>query len=557
MESATTSVHHHAVHHHASDDEYHRWLVQLDQQFQREVNQLPLFTTDVSNLWALYLDNLPPGQRQFHNCNACRHFIERFGGLALVSRSGHLSSPLWGTMDSVPDLYLHSVKAMDIAVREATVTGVFLADEDIGLVRTRIVRKKVATWGTPQTGMWHHFAVTAPARSLVAPGGAKNAAQLMAEKCGDFETVKRALGEFQPDMLQVAVSLLKGDKLYRSEKVLGQAEWLLDLQFEANRTTGKWRDAVIWRAVASAPAGFCHPRSSMIATLLEDLQGGMGIGQASKRFAEKMNPLRYQRPQAAPKAATIQQAEQLVEKLGIERALQRRMALAQEVQAIWQPHAQRRQPRERATSVFSHLAPPPPAASSAQLVTSAKTVITWVKFASTVLPGAAGIEVFVRSGLRSFSTLLTAVHPEAPPVLQWDSLEQRNPFSWYFWSGGSTPASFGLTAGKFHKVIGITLKPNLWNNRTDHHASGVLFMIHGARDTRVPGLCLFPEILRSDLHGVRSVIEAHSNSKKVVRDNFIQEAAGLLMQSGSAWDLQVRVTHTSGLVSDFTIDRWD
>ena len=110
--------------------------------------------------------------------------------------------------------------------------------------------------------------------------------------------------------LAQALKLLKSEALYRSEKVLGQAQWLYDLHRAL--PSRRNRDHVLWRAVAAAPAGFCHPRSSMIGTLLEDLAAGMPFDDVSRRFAEKMHPLLYQRPQAAPSAGNIAQAEKIV-----------------------------------------------------------------------------------------------------------------------------------------------------------------------------------------------------------------------------------------------------
>ena len=84
-----------------------------------------------------------------------------------------------------------------------------------------------------------------------------------------------AMGEFTREHLETALTLLKTDSLYRSEKVLGQTEWLHGLHVARAAAHGSAANAnVVWRAVATAPAGFCHPRSSMIGTLLEDIAAG-------------------------------------------------------------------------------------------------------------------------------------------------------------------------------------------------------------------------------------------------------------------------------------------
>lgn len=40
-------------------------------------------------------------------------------------------------------------------------------------------------------------------------------------------------------------------------------------------------------------------------------------------------------------------------------------------------------------------------------------------------------------------------------------------------------------------------------------------MIEGAKDQRTPSACLFPEILKSELRGIRSVIEAYSHCEQM------------------------------------------
>ena len=55
-----------------------------------------LFTTDAADLFATFLANLPPDQRQHHTCQACRHFVERFGDLVTIDEAGHTTPAMWG-----------------------------------------------------------------------------------------------------------------------------------------------------------------------------------------------------------------------------------------------------------------------------------------------------------------------------------------------------------------------------------------------------------------------------------------------------------------------------
>jgi hypothetical protein len=53
--------------------------------------------------------------------------------------------------------------------------------------------------------------------------------------------------------------------------------------------------------------------------------------------------------------------------------------------------------------------------------------MTWEKFARTMLPEALSIEAQVPAGPERFMALVTAANADAPPILQWDAEERRNP----------------------------------------------------------------------------------------------------------------------------------
>lgn len=527
-----------AVPHGNHDDaDYDAYLARVNARFLANVGDspAPLFTTDAEGLWEAYLGAFDGPARQYHNCHACRQFIERFGGLVTIDETGRTASAIWSEEDA-PEAYLPAVAAMARLARRGKVTGAFMSSD--------------ATWGSPVTGIWKHFHVRPPAR-LVYRRATLTAGQAMAEKREDFKTVMHALNEFTQPMIEQALTLLRTDALYRSEKVLGQAEWLHALHVARAAAQGSNRANVVWRAVAQAPAGFCHPRSSMIGTLLEDIAAGMDFGDVSRRFAAKMHPLAYQRPQAAPSAATIAQAEKVMEQLGAAGSLARRFARLDEIRALWRPTVM---PQPATTGVFGHLLPKGQGA--APMTGVPPVTMTWEKFQREVLPTAQRIEWYAPPSRQSFCGLVTAVNPDAPPILQWDREGARNPVSWYFWHGGSLPSEYGLATATWHDVEAVALKPSMWNGGQEHQGKGVLFVIAGARESRMHGSGLFPECLRSEFHGVRSVIEAYSRSAEIAGLHE-PHAAGIMVSAGrDTWDVRLRVT-SAGRPVEYRLDRWD
>jgi len=513
--------------------DYETFLARFNSRFLATVGSGPLFTTDAEGLFAAYLESFPEGaERQHHNCSACRHFIERYARLVTIDENGKTTPAL---LDIEDDLYGAALAGMAKIVRKAKVTGVFLSSERI--------------LGSPVTGSWRHLSVELP-KAMLYSRVTLTANQAMAEKRENFININRALSEFTLPMLEQALALLKTDSLYRSEKVIGPAQWLHDLHVA--RDAAHHKGNVVWRAVATAPAGFCHPRASMVGTLLEDIASGMDFAEVSRRFQSKMHPLQYQRPQAAPNAGAIAQAEKIVQQLGASGSLARRFARLEEIQAIWKP---RQQPETKREGVFGHLkakAAPDPSNMAVPPVT-----MTWDKFQRTVLPEAETIEFYARAARDSYTALLTAVNADAPPILQWDDPEHRNPFSWYVWNGGSGPEQFGLTRGALCAVSAITFKPSMWSgvDKFSHQGQAVIFILEDARESQKSGAALFPEILKSEFHGIRSVIESYSRSADLEGIEGAT-ACGILLQKGANWEHMFRVT-TKGRAVDYRLDRWD
>lgn len=146
----------------------------------------PLFRTvatgpDGSRLFDLFLSTLPADDRQHYTCNACRHFVDRYGSLVTIDATGATHSVLWG-IDTAPPYFDATVRIMAFTVEIARVTGVFYSPDLL--------------WGQPQTGPWSHFAVAATNHRFSHP--LLTAGQRMAEKHEDHTMLCRAIAEYPP-----------------------------------------------------------------------------------------------------------------------------------------------------------------------------------------------------------------------------------------------------------------------------------------------------------------------------------------------------------------------
>lgn len=496
----------------------------------------PLFETNAADLFEIYLANLP-GERDVHTCTACRRFVETFGGLVTLGEGGRSASAIWCAEDA-PPFYRKAVNAMQSEVLRARVTAPFLSSE--------------RRYGMPKTGEWTHFAVTPP-RSAIYKHALLSPGQTMAAKREDFRTVASALADFTPPVLNEALRLLESESLARSERFISPVRWLLAIH-EAREEVrdSRLHDNILWQAIATAPDGYCHPRSSVVGSLLEDIAAGLDFAEVKRRFDAKLHPLQYQRPQAAPSAGAIAAAEKMVETMEIGPSLERRFASLDDIDAIWVPEETK--PAAPKGGVFGHLSPKD-AASAPSVSGLPAATMTWEKFARTVLPGATAMEAHVPAH-GNFIGMTTAANADAPPILRWDREDDRNPVAWYLYHGGSPATRWGLRGNAWAKVAALSLLPTMWGEKPSPHlGEGVIIVLDGALDTDTQSNCLFPETLRDELHGVRSVIEAYSKRATLAPPEGAP-ACGLDMRKGGQAGYLLRVTSATGK-TDYRIDRWD
>lgn len=500
----------------------------------------PLFTTSATNLYDIFLANIPEEGRQHYNCNACRNFVDRFGGIVTLTDTGNMLPVMWNF--KCPVFFEKAYYAVREAILKSKVTGVFVPES-----------KKL---GTPRTGIWSHMSVEVP-KKIVYKNSLKTAYQYTSEKKEDFKMLMRALQNYKLSTVETAVNILRSNALYRGEKTLGIAEWFMEIkiEFENCKRLGTPNIAnIVWKKVATAPAGFCHVSSSMIGTLLDDIEEGYEFDEIKRRFDEKMNPTKYQRPQVAPSAGNVKRAEEIIAKLGLENSLKRRFARYEEIPTIWKP----RSIVEYGISagVFAGIKTKESLQKKESTIIPRAVKMTWEKFQRTVLPNARQIELKTKYGNDSYSAIVTAEYPDAPPIILWDSEETRNPFSWYLYSGGSPTSRWNLSGVEYVEVTGITYQPNMWYEHYNYDSKGVFFILKGCRDTYNTSSALFPEILRRDLREVRSTIEAYSKIHRLGNQNEATACGILLQNSTDEWNCTLRVTTDVG-VSEYILDRWD
>lgn len=531
---------------------------------------VPVFQTDAADLGVdpdkgtpvslydkFFLANLPAARRKHYDCNACRRFVDRFGGLVTLDAEGAPHTAFWG-MANVPEFFQEAVAAVQRHVLKSRVTGVFYSSEkDWG------VAANVAGRGSPYEGQrWTHLSCN---NAQVFSHPLHNADQSAAERKQDFILLKRTLADLPLSAAREVVRVLRADDLLsRTDKALGTAEWFLALKerLDLAKHSGRY-DNLVWLAAATAPAGYVHFNSSgVLGTLFQDVMSGLDFEVIRRRWGEKMHPLKYRRTTAAPSEGQIKQAELNFQKLGSEKALARRFARLEEVvaahKALWLPPViAEAKPAEG--GLFDVLRQQNK--KEVKRVKLPPTEIRLTKFVAEVLPTAARIEGYVPYGDQTLYGLVTAVHEDAPPVLQWDGLagHPRNPFSWFFHHDSSTAGRWNVTPCTWTEVTAVIRNPPFWHEPTQfaHHPEMVFFVLKDCHETRpTKGGGLFTESLKAEYHSVRSVVEAYVK-QAVVAGAAEGTANGFALQAGAKFRFRVKVTDRNGDEREFFIDRWD
>lgn len=525
------------------DEHFDDLCAALATTFQKHAGK-PLFRTKVENLYEKFLGFLPEDRRQHYACHACRNFVNKYGGLVTIDENG-IQTPVFWDSAVVPSFFTEAVSALYNAVGGSSVTGVFLS--------------KDKTWGVQENqdkkrGLrWTHLSVE-PAKTSTS---IKDPGEVMAERTSDFQLVNRILAENSLETFQEALKLLRGGNLARPEAHALMTEWYIALTNRVKVLKGNAQRNTIWLAVATAPAGYTHIRAGVLGTLLDDVKANLPFEAISRKWAEKMGPLAYRRTKAPPTRGNIEEAEKLVAKLGITESLKRRFARLEDLQTLWRPGPVQVTPSEVASGkVFAHLKAKDEAPQQKEIA-QPPTVMSWAKFRATVLPTATSIELLVPQHRAAFVGLITAVNMDAPPIVQWDHPDRRNPVTWYLYVGGSFSSQWNLPAGAYVPVTAVSLSPPFWADEThyQHKMKAVDFILQGARDTQGHGRGLFTEDLRNELHAVRSTLESHYNTYSV-EGREEATACGLRLQEGVSSDVVLRVRGLMGTMT-YRLDRWD
>ena len=241
---------------------------------------------------------------------------------------------------------------------------------------------------------------------------------------------------------------------YRAEKADDRIEWIIKCKKDIAGKSPEAVNNLLFLFAAKAPAGWSKIKSSIVGTLLEDIEKGLSTEQVKRNWETKMSG--YMRATVAPSAGNVATAEKVVAELDAAGALERRYATMEDIKDfLWKSTKE-----EKLEGVFAGLATKPVVITNVLELPSTK--MSWSKFVEKILPTVKNISMKVPNSGNTFFALTTASEADSPNILQWD-----NPISWYYHGGvDSTIRDRVVNAGGKYEDNDIRISL-LWNNRDD------------------------------------------------------------------------------------------
>lgn len=515
------------THTHVFNDEMYSSFLQIVQANASMVHTLhgQFYVTDAAHLMDTFIQNIPAGYRQIHECQTCRRFMRKYGSLATLDKDSNLVPVFWN-IPNIPELY-----------RPAFYT-----------LRDRICKSKIKyplfvnntehTLGIPETleytgERFEHFHLNMNSSMMRMHSTDLPMSRVKAEAIESKVLLRRALWKYSTNTFEKAKEIMQFGNFHRKEKFLPVLQFLVDISSKP-RT-----DNMLWKEITSRPKGFFHINSSVIGSFLEDVRQKTDTNSIERRFNRKVSPDVYQRPQAPPKENNITNAERVIKTYGYERSLERRMATIDEVTCYWRPS----KPVEMSDGLFDHLRE----SQTYNLRDIHSERYTWIRFIDELLPSAQKIEFLADTNF--YGGVTAPVHFDAPNIMKWN-----NAYSWYTYLRPVPPSKFGLYQHHYIEVTGIGHNPSAWGAVNPLFIKDFIFL-KGAKDSENPGLCLFPETLNSKLREIRATIEAYSKSKPLEIPS--GELAYCLHVDKDLKAFTLRITTKTNLRVTVIIDRWN
>lgn len=425
---------------------------QFKKYFQQHFNQnfkdkSKLFYTNIDKelIWNTYLNRFPESERQQHTCNSCRQFLKNYGGIVYIT-DDYTFKTLWDF--KVPDTtYQKIVDDLNKLVMSALIKDVYINDTS----------KLGHNYNYTDTGIrWDHLYIETDIRTLIKPK--KDIASLQSSFRDSYSVFKRSLEEFSIESLTDVLDLIDQNNLYKGQEFKNTIQQFANLKRQYTQLDDKLKDNFCWSSAANTSLGaLLRLRNTAIGTLFIDLNNGIDMEVAVRKYESVVAPYNYKRPVAIITHKMIEDAKQKLADLGLIESLERRMATNDDIHIDDVLYVYR---ASQQASVFDQLE-----GDIAYNATKLKNVkeTNLNEFISSILPKSKSIELLLENRHESnLVSLITAINSDAPSLFKWN-----NTFSWSYKNNltDSVKEKVKAAGGKVDGKLRISLA---WYNTDDY-----------------------------------------------------------------------------------------
>ncbi len=405
--------------------------------------------------WDTFINGLPAELQPEYTCNACRSFLQHFGGLVVITPGGRQSiwdfeapAPFDKIVKELHELAM-SFPIRDVLIAETPKLGI---DHNNGLNAAG----EVVTW--------HHLSAVLPRQLVTRVGADTTIDTLRGEIRTRKQTLKRALTELKSNAVQTVLELIAQGSLYKGEENQHLVQKFAGLQAQyALIAREQDQDDFCWqKAAVKANEQVCGIRTTSIGTLIEELSEGKTLDNAVTAYEKKTAPENYKRPKALVTQAQIDKAERDLQDLGLTSALHRRFANFHDLDVTNCLFIDRSSPG--AVSVLGSMLGDMAAVNPKTLAKMES--VTLDTFIHQILPTATKVEYLLENRHEpNLMSLITSLNQTDPTLFKWN-----NNFSWSYNNGLADSAMKQRVKAAGGNVQGVLRFSIQWNHKNE--ASG-------------------------------------------------------------------------------------
>ena len=417
---------------------------------------------DRNALYQLYLSSFRPEdnkiyrERQEYDCSACKQFIRNIAGIVFIQDNRKIS--LWD-IDMSGTVFEPVVKALANTTKNTPIQSIYLNDSNkVGIDHNH---EEIAS-GEIRT--WEHLCLKLP-QYMVQNTRYDSIATKQSEANAIKQVLGRSLSEISESSIDTVIELIEQNSLYKGQEWLAVLKQFRTLKHEYDKLSEDKKINYIWAKSTQVGPVIGKIRNHSIGTLLVDISEGRDLNKAVTAYEAIVAPSNYKRPKAIFNAKMIKEAQKTITDLGLEPALHRRFATAEDINVVDIAFVDRSVKDSliggTEASVFDMLKASTPV--KPQSYDKVQT-ITIEKFMDEVLPTLTSLEALVETRhQKNLASLIAPVNPDVGKLFKWG-----NNYTWAY-NGNMTDSDIRQNVekhgGNVHGILRFSLQ---WNDGVEH-----------------------------------------------------------------------------------------